>query len=272
MKDWMGWTASVAVAAALFGGAAAAALRQAPGVTADEGPVAVAMDLSIGMVAAPPPAVAAAQSPAQPAPPPEPAPTARPKSAPEASTAMAPVAPQTLPRPDQAEALPQMETAAPVAPVAAKEPPKQRPKPRPHPTKAVEKPEAQPRKPKQDQPKEKPKKATKAAPSAPSGGAADPAKPAAERKKAGGGDAASYGKTVLKKIAKLSRKPAPGKGQATVGFVIAADGRLKQVVILSSSGSAALDKVALDHVRRAAPFPAPPQGAQSSFSFEFEAK
>ncbi|HSF64458.1 MAG TPA: TonB family protein [Paracoccaceae bacterium] len=41
--------------------------------------------------------------------------------------------------------------------------------------------------------------------------------------------------------------------------------------ILRSSGSATLDAAALDHIRRAAPFPPPPDGG-ARFSFEFVAR
>jgi protein TonB len=33
-----------------------------------------------------------------------------------------------------------------------------------------------------------------------------------------------------------------------------------------------LDKIALDHIRRAAPFPAPPEGADRTYSTEFVGK
>jgi len=262
MRDWAGWTISGVVTAALFAGGAAAALRQPPGVTEGAEPVAVAMDLSVGLVAAPPPAVAAADLPTPPAPPPAPA-AAAPK--PVASADRAPVLalPKTLALADAPLSLPQMDKTAPPKPGPKPEPPAKKADPAPEQPKQAEK---------KAPAKEKPKKSAKAAAAAPTGGAAAPAKPAQARKEAGTANEASYAKAVLKKIAKLSRKAAPGKGRAVVGFVIAADGQLSRVVILTSSGIDALDKTALDHIRRAAPFAAPPQGVKASFSFEFVAK
>lgn len=257
MRDWAGWTISGAVTAALFAGGAAAALRQPPGVTEGAEPVAVAMDLSVGLVAAPPPAVASADLPTPPAPPP--APAAAPKPAVSADRAPVLALPKTLALADAPLSLPQVDKAAPPKP----EPPVEKPEPAPEKSKQADK---------KAPAQEKPKKSVKAAAAAPTGGTAAPAKPAQARKEAGTANAASYAKAVLRKIAKLSRKAAPGKGRAVVGFVIAADGSLSQVVILTSSGIAALDKAALDHIRRAAPFAAPPQGAKASFSFEFVAK
>jgi periplasmic protein TonB len=42
--------------------------------------------------------------------------------------------------------------------------------------------------------------------------------------------------------------------------------------VARSSSHPELDEMALDHVRRAAPFPAPPPGAQRDFRFEFEGR
>jgi hypothetical protein len=39
--------------------------------------------------------------------------------------------------------------------------------------------------------------------------------------------------------------------------------------VLQGSGNAALDQIATDHIRRAATFPTPPEGACTSFSFEY---
>lgn len=85
----------------------------------------------------------------------------------------------------------------------------------------------------------------------------------------GGKAAASYGSTVLRKISRTRKGKAPAKGRVVVGFVIAANGGLQSVRVVASSGDAGLDKVALDHIRRAAPFPAPPPTAQRKFAFEF---
>ena len=56
------------------------------------------------------------------------------------------------------------------------------------------------------------------------------------------------------------------KGQTVVAFTIDDTGALKSLAIAISSGTPAVDAAALDYIRHAAPFPAPPPGAQRSFS------
>lgn len=282
MTDRAGWAASALVTALLFGGAAAAALRQPPGLAEGEEMSPVALDLSVGMVATPPPAMSAPEAPPQPAQPDAPTPPETALPEPELPKpdlpkpelppkADAPPLPDTAPLPDPAPAFvppdlprlpaPDLSAAlAQVAPVTESPRPKTRPEP--------EKPE--PEKAAKPKPPEKPKPAQASA-AAPAGAVTSPAQPSTKAKKAGGTDAASYAKTVMKKIARLKRKAAPAKGKATVGFEIAGDGSLKRVVVLASSGSAPLDQIAQDHIRRAAPFPAPPEGAGRRFSFEFVA-
>ncbi len=86
---------------------------------------------------------------------------------------------------------------------------------------------------------------------------------------AGNAAVANYPGQVVRQITRLRRPRAPDRGAVTVAFSISRSGALASASIARSSGSAALDRVALDHIRRAAPFPAPPPGAQTSFSFEF---
>lgn len=95
-------------------------------------------------------------------------------------------------------------------------------------------------------------------------------------KGAGGGAGATlsparYGAAVIQRIRKTPQKRGSGRGTARVGFEIGASGGLAAVRILRSSGSAALDAAALDHIRRAAPFPPPPEG-RATFSFDFTAR
>ena len=59
------------------------------------------------------------------------------------------------------------------------------------------------------------------------------------------------------------------RGRTVVAFSISDAGALASVKVLQSSGSTDLDQVAVDHIRRAAPFPKPPSGARRQFSFEF---
>ncbi len=84
-----------------------------------------------------------------------------------------------------------------------------------------------------------------------------------------GAAAAGYPAQVLRQITRLRRPNAPVRGTVTVSFAIASSGGLADVRVGRSSGVAALDQLALDHIRRAAPFPPPPAGAQTSFRFEF---
>ncbi|MBL4916917.1 energy transducer TonB [Szabonella alba] len=80
--------------------------------------------------------------------------------------------------------------------------------------------------------------------------------------------AAKYGQDVMRKIARTRKARSAERGRAVVGFVIADSGALGRVAIVQSSGSAKLDAQALDHIRRAAPFPPPPAGAPRNLSVE----
>ncbi|RWR51961.1 TonB family protein [Sinirhodobacter ferrireducens] len=91
---------------------------------------------------------------------------------------------------------------------------------------------------------------------------------------AGAGATASparYAATVIRKIRAVPQHRGSGRGTALVGFEIAPGGGLARITILRSSGSAPLDAAALDHIRRAAPFP-PPPAMPARFSFEFSAR
>lgn len=101
------------------------------------------------------------------------------------------------------------------------------------------------------------------------GGQAAAAGPAEQDNSGGQAAAANYPGQVLRQITGLRRQRAPARGVVTVRFSIAGSGALADVAVAQSSGSAALDGMALDHIRRAAPFPPPPASAQTSFSFEF---
>ena len=90
----------------------------------------------------------------------------------------------------------------------------------------------------------------------------------------GQGEAASYQAIVFSALAKA--RGIGGEmglpGHATVRFDVDAAGKLVDVALVRRSGVTPLDAQALDIVRRAAPFPPPPQGAQRSFvaNFNFE--
>jgi periplasmic protein TonB len=66
---------------------------------------------------------------------------------------------------------------------------------------------------------------------------------------------------LIAQIERHKRFPATAKGRSgivSVAFSIDRDGRLTEVRVLASSGSAALDEAALDLIRRSQPFPTPP--------------
>ncbi|MFV0243838.1 MAG: TonB family protein [Qingshengfaniella sp.] len=86
--------------------------------------------------------------------------------------------------------------------------------------------------------------------------------------------AAGYPDRVMARIAKTRRDQIRGGGNATatVAFSVAADGRLASVSLARASGNPKLDKIAVQHVRRAAPFPAPPPGAQRSFTITYSGR
>jgi len=83
---------------------------------------------------------------------------------------------------------------------------------------------------------------------------------------------AAYAKAVMKKVRATRKQSGAGKGTALIGFSIGKDGGLAAVKVLRSSGNASLDAIAVDHIRRSAPFPQPPEGADRNFSFEFVGK
>lgn len=93
---------------------------------------------------------------------------------------------------------------------------------------------------------------------------AGPARTASAR--SGNAAAANYPGQVMRRIQRTRRERVNVRGAAQVSFTIAPNGGLAAVGIARSSGSAQLDRVALQQIRRAAPFPPPPAGAQRSFT------
>ena len=80
---------------------------------------------------------------------------------------------------------------------------------------------------------------------------------------------ASYGRSVMRKIAATRKKTTALRGTAVIAFRIGPGGQLDSVRVAQSSGSAELDALGLDHIRRAAPFPPPPSGTETRFSVAF---
>lgn len=87
---------------------------------------------------------------------------------------------------------------------------------------------------------------------------------------AGNAAASTYPGQVMRHLARVPRPRADTRGAALVQFSISEGGRLASVRVARSSGSTRLDRAALTVVERAAPFPAPPSGAQRSFSVQIK--
>lgn len=85
----------------------------------------------------------------------------------------------------------------------------------------------------------------------------------------GQAEAHRFPSLVLRQIQRTRRDRINARGMAVVAFSIGAGGQLAGLSIAQSSGSSELDQAALNHLRRAAPFPPPPPQAQRQFSFEF---
>ncbi len=69
----------------------------------------------------------------------------------------------------------------------------------------------------------------------------------------------------------VRNRPQPslkGHGKATVEFKVAANGALKQIRVVKSSGNAAVDRTAIATVRSASPCPPPPKDARRSFKMK----
>lgn len=86
----------------------------------------------------------------------------------------------------------------------------------------------------------------------------------------GNAAASNYPGLVNRKLSRVPRPRMGSRGTAVVNFSIAANGGLSGVSIVRSSGSARLDQAAVQLVRRAAPFPTPPAGAQRTFTISIK--
>lgn len=84
--------------------------------------------------------------------------------------------------------------------------------------------------------------------------------------------AAAYPNVVMRRISRVRRQNTRIRGVAVVAFRIGSGGQLTSVSVGRSSGSAELDRIAINHVRRAAPFPPPPSGARTSFSVQIQGR
>ena len=95
---------------------------------------------------------------------------------------------------------------------------------------------------------------------------------AGKSKQAGNAAVSNYPGQVMRRLQRISRPRMRTKGRALVAFTVAANGQLQSVKLSKSSGSAKLDQAALKIIRKAAPFPKPPSGAQRSYSIYIESR
>lgn len=82
----------------------------------------------------------------------------------------------------------------------------------------------------------------------------------------------NYPGQVLRRIQRIPRPRVRSKGRAQVSFSISTNGGLASLRISRSSGSKKLDQAALRIVKKAAPFPKPPKGAQRAYSVFIESQ
>ena len=76
----------------------------------------------------------------------------------------------------------------------------------------------------------------------------------------------------MRKISRVRKPRTSVKGVAHVSFVIGGGGQLASLRIRKSSGSSELDQLALQQIRKAAPFPPPPAGARTQFSIAIKGR
>jgi periplasmic protein TonB len=88
------------------------------------------------------------------------------------------------------------------------------------------------------------------------------------------GDAAAsnYPGQIMARLYRSQRVSVSARGIAVVAFSVAEDGALASAGIARSSGSPPLDQAAVQIVRSAAPFPAPPPGARRSFTVQIRGR
>lgn len=89
---------------------------------------------------------------------------------------------------------------------------------------------------------------------------------------AGNAEASNYPGLVMRKLSRAGKPRVDARGAAVVAFSIGGNGALSSVSLARSSGSGALDQAAVQLVRRAGPFPKPPQGARRDFSIRISAR
>ncbi|MBB94051.1 MAG: hypothetical protein CML68_05525 [Rhodobacteraceae bacterium] len=88
----------------------------------------------------------------------------------------------------------------------------------------------------------------------------------AKSSQAGNAALSNYRGNVFRRIARAKRGRVNIKGATLVSLTISPSGQLAGVSVARSSGSGKLDQIAVAQVRRAAPFPATPDGRSQSYT------
>lgn len=93
-----------------------------------------------------------------------------------------------------------------------------------------------------------------------------------QSRQSGNAAASNYPGKVMQRISRVRKPRVNSRGTAVIGFSIASNGGLARVSVARSSGSGQLDRAAMNVIRKAAPFPAPPAGAQRQFSIRIKGR
>lgn len=80
-----------------------------------------------------------------------------------------------------------------------------------------------------------------------------------------------YAREVLFSIQQTPQIRHSRPGRVHLRFDILADGNVGQIIVSRSSGDQSLDAIAIAHIQRSSPFPAPPDKQLTQFSFEYVA-
>lgn len=89
---------------------------------------------------------------------------------------------------------------------------------------------------------------------------------------AGNAAASNYPGQVMRKISRQRKPRTSARGVAHIAFAIGAGGQLTTVRLAKSSGSAELDQLAVQQIRRAGPFAPPPAGARTRFTIAIKGR
>ncbi|WP_370311969.1 TonB family protein [Sagittula sp.] len=93
-----------------------------------------------------------------------------------------------------------------------------------------------------------------------------------KRQATGNAAASNYPGVVMSCVSRAGRPNVSGGGTARVSFSVSTSGRVTGVGLAGRSGNAALDRVAVQLIRRVGSCPPPPPGARRSFSISITAR